>query len=378
METDGLWYIVDQTTDSSTRMLGIYVLNSGSNKGYILLEGHCQVEYADNDNAPFVGGADNLGKPIFIKQDATGLMSEKPPTTGYSRVVGHTYWDTGVDDIAIITEDVEIVTINVENADVYLANGVVSHNKGTTTQPFIPSGGLRMYLDPSKASSTNGTATTDWLDLSGWGTGVRPAGVQNAAGVSGANPTYTDGGSRKEKYWSLDTNKFWYKDGTTNINGGYTQFNTTEYSVIAWVRFTSHPASGYYNFFNKQNTSGASNRLISLYINSNGSGTYSLYDGTPLSFASTGTSLSTNVWYMVSYTAAANGTNVAYFDSTSKGTVSNGAQTYTTSGLIQIGGNYTEGTDYFNGQLGPVLFYNRQLSGTEIAQVYNYFSPTYK
>lgn len=282
-----------------------------------------------------------------------------------------------VDDIAIITEDVEIVTINVENADVYLANGVVSHNKGTTTQPYIPSSGLRMYLDPSKAASTNGTDTTDWLDLSGWNTGVRPAGVQNAASVSGGNPTYNNGGSRKEKYWSLDTNKFWYKDGTTNINGGYTQFNTSAYSVSAWVRFTSHPASGYYQIFGKH-SNGASPREIAVYLNSNGSGTYFIHDGTTVQFNSNTFTLSLNTWYMISYTAALNGTNVAYTDATTRGTISNGSKDYTTSALIQIGGGYGDNNYYFNGQLGPVLFYNRQLSGTEIEQVYNYFSPTYK
>jgi hypothetical protein len=105
-----------------------------------------------------------------------------------------------ITDIEVIIEDVEIVTLNVENADVYLANGIVSHNKGTTTQPPIPASGLRMYLDPSKASSTNGTATTDWLDLSGYNTGVRPAGVTNAAGITGGNPSYNAGATRKEKY----------------------------------------------------------------------------------------------------------------------------------------------------------------------------------
>ncbi len=81
---------------------------------------------------------------------------------------------------------------------------------------------------------------------------------------------------------------------------------------------------------------------------------------------------------MISYTAAANGTNVAYIDSTSNGTISNGANTFTSSGLINIGGNSYENNFYFNGQLGPVLFYNTQLSGTDITQVYNYFQPTYR
>lgn len=279
-------------------------------------------------------------------------------------------------NIEIIREDTEIVTVNVENADVYVSNGLVSHNKGTTVQPSIPAAGLRMYLDPSKALSTSGTSTSDWLDLSGWNTGVRPAGVSNAAGVSGGNPAYNNGASRKEKYWSLDTNKFWYKDGTTNINGGYTQFNTSSYSVISWVRFASHPANGYYQIFGKQNSGGT--REIALYLNSNGSGTYFIHDGTTVQFNSNTFTLSTNVWYMISYTAALNGTNVAYTDTTSRGTVSNGSKDYTTSALIQIGGGYGDNNYYFNGQLGPVLFYNTQLNSTNISNIYNYFSPTYK
>jgi hypothetical protein len=81
---------------------------------------------------------------------------------------------------------------------------------------------------------------------------------------------------------------------------------------------------------------------------------------------------------MVSYTAALSGTNVGYFDKTSTGTISNGAKDYTTSAMIQIGGNYAENTYYFPGQIGPVLFYNRQLTSTEIGQAYDYFSPSYK
>jgi hypothetical protein len=293
------------------------------------------------------------------------------------RLVMQDETEVEISNIEIIREDVEIVTVNVENADVYISNGLISHNKGTTTQPSIPSSGLRMYLDPSKAASTNGTATTDWLDLSGYGTGVRPAGVSNAAGITGkSNPTYNAGGTRKEKYWSLDTNKFWYKDGTTNINGGYTQFNTSAYSVVAWVRFASHPTNGYYQIFGKQNSGGT--REMAVYLNSNGSGTYFIHDGTTVQFNSNTFTLSTNVWYMISYTAALNGTNVVYTDTTSRGTVSNGSKDYTTSALIQIGGGFGDNNYYFNGQLGPVLFYNTQLDSTKISQVYNYFSPTYK
>lgn len=281
-----------------------------------------------------------------------------------------------VTNIELIREDVEIVTVNVEDADVYIANGLISHNKGTTSQPFIPSSGLRMYLDPSKALSTSGTATADWLDLSGYGTGVRPAGVSNAAGITGGNPSYINGTGRINKSWSLGTNTFWYKDGTTNINGGFTQFNTSAYTVCAWVRFTSHPATTWNQFFGKQNVSGT--REMALYLNSNGSGTYFIHDGTSVGYSSNTFTLALNTWYMISYTAALNGTNVGYTDKTSRGTISNGSKDYTASALIQIGGQFAEGGNYFNGQLGPVLFYNRQLSGAEIGQVYDYFQPTYR
>ena len=293
------------------------------------------------------------------------------------RLVMQDETEIDVTNIEIVTEDVEIVTVNVENADVYISNGLISHNKGTTAQPHIPSSGLRMYLDPSKAASTSGTATADWLDLSGYGTGVRPAGVQNAAGISGGNPTYNNGATRIDKYWTLSTNKFWYKDGTTNINGGYTQFNTSAYTVSAWVRFTSHPANGYYQIFGKHNN-GASPREIAVYLNSNGSGTYFIHDGTTVQFNSNTFTLSLNTWYMVTYTAALSGTNVAYTDKTSRGTVSNGSKDYTTSALIQIGGGYGDNNYYFNGQIGPVLFYNRQLNSTEVGQIYDYFQPTYR
>ena len=278
-------------------------------------------------------------------------------------------------DVAIVREDIEIATVNVENADVYISNGLISHNKGTTTQPYIPSTGLRMYLDPSKASSTNGTATTDWLDLSGWGTGFRPAGQGASAGITGkSNPAYNNGVTRKEKWWQGALNAFWFKDATTNINGGYTQFNTNTLTVVTWVRFATHPANGFYCFFNKQDVSGS--RIISLYLNSNGSGTYYIHEGSSIQYSSSTFSLSTNVWYMISYTVGT--TNVGYLDKTSQGSISNGAKTYTTGALLQIGGNYAENLYYFTGQIGPVLFYNTQLTSTQIGQVYDYFSPTYK
>jgi hypothetical protein len=287
-------------------------------------------------------------------------------------------------DIAMIEADIEIVTVNVESADVYISNGYISHNKGTTTQPSIPAAGLRMYLDPSKTASfgagtlpATGTPTVDFLDLTGYGTGVRPS-AQSPMVRSGGNPSYNNGATRKEKYYSFDGNDLFFKDTTSNISGGSTQFNSSAYSVGMWIRLTATPANGFYQLFGKQSTSAPTNRIIALYLNSNGSGTYYLHDGTTLAGNSTTFTMSNNVWYFVGYTAALSGTNVFYVDNTTKGTVANGALTYTTSAQIMIGGNQVEGMHFYTGQLGPVLFYNTQLSATKMGEVYSYFSPTYK
>lgn len=306
----------------------------------------------------------NLGDKLVSYTDSDGLVEVEITT------------------IDIIKEDVEIVTINVENADVFLSNGIVSHNKGTASQPYIPSSGLRAYSDPSKTSSfpggtlpATGTPTTDWLDLTGYGTGIRPAGVTNSVGFTGNNPSYNNGATRKEKYFYGSSNSYWYKDSSSNISGGYTNFNTSALTVIAWVRLPSHLATGYYQIMGKKNPL-PSTRLWGMFLQSiDGTGNYRIHESI-LQYNGTSTALSTNVWYMLSYTAALNGTNVGYIDKTATGTISNGTLDYQTFAPINVAGEMSNYT--LTSHLGPVLFYNRQLGSTEIGQVYDYFSPSYK
>mgnify|MGYP000013550266 CR=1 FL=1 len=285
-------------------------------------------------------------------------------------------------DIAIIEADIEIVTVNVESADVYISNGYISHNKGTTSQPSIPAAGLRMYLDPSKTASfgagslpSTGTPTVDFLDLTGYGTGVRPS-AQSPMVRTNGNPSYNNGASRKERYYSFDGGDLFFKDTTSNISGGSTQFDTSAYSIGAWIRLTSTPSVGWYLIFGKQ--SSAPTRVMAFYLYSYGNGTYLLHDGTTGGGNSNTFSLTNNVWYFVGYTAAQNGTNVFYLDNSAIGTVSNGSTTYTTSAQIMIGGNQVESSNFYTGHLGPMVFYNLQLSGTKMGEIYSYFSPTYK
>ena len=280
-----------------------------------------------------------------------------------------------ITNIEVVTADVEIVTLNVENADVFLSNGLISHNKGTTTQPYIPSSGLRMYVDPGKASSTDGTATADWLDLAGYNTGVRPAGVLNAASITGGNPSYNNGASRKEKYWAGNgTNQFWYKDTTTNINGGISQFNTNTGTIHMWIRPTTtlgvasrhiFDYAGFYGLAIESSDSSTLNRV-------------KFYGSTLGNSAQLTTSLSANVWYMISATFQPSGAVTVYVDKTSVGAFGGAAFTAPSSTNFLIIGSNSARTTFWNGQIGPVLFYNTLQSAASVGQVYDYFSPTYK
>jgi hypothetical protein len=279
-------------------------------------------------------------------------------------------------DVAIVREDVEIATVNVENADVYISNGLISHNKGTTTQPYIPSAGLRMYLDPSKASSTNGTITTDWLDLSGYGTGVRPAGQGASASITGGNPSYNAGaGVRKQISFAVNgTNQFWFKDTATNINGGISQFNTNAGTIHMWIRPTTTLGTTTRHIFDYAGFYG-------LAIESTDSSTLNRIQFRGSSLGNSGqftTSLSSNVWYMISVSFQSSGTTTVYVDGTSIGTYTSAAFTAPAStNYVTIGSNSAR-TSFWNGQIGPVLFYNTLQNSTSVTQTYNYFSPTYK
>lgn len=291
------------------------------------------------------------------------------------RLVMQDETEVEVTNVEIIREDVEIVTVNVENADVYISNGLISHNKGTTTQPSIPASGLRLYVDPSKAASTSGTTTADWLDMSGYNTGVRPAGVSNAAGITGGNPTYNAGATRIDKYFATNgTNQFWYKDKDTNINGGYTQFNTNTGTIHMWVRPTTtlgtstrhiFDYAGFYGLAIESTDNSALNR-VKFYGSSLGNS------------AQLTTSLSSNVWYMLSATFQPSGTVTVYVDGTSVGTFTSSAFSAPAStNFLTIGCNSAR-TTFWNGQIGPVLFYNVLQNSTKVTETYNYFSPTYK
>ena len=77
-------------------MLGILLQNK-SGKGFVLLEGHIQVENGSFGNIPYVQNVDH-GLPIYIRSGATGGMSTNVPAADYVRILGHAYYNNTSDD----------------------------------------------------------------------------------------------------------------------------------------------------------------------------------------------------------------------------------------------------------------------------------------
>jgi hypothetical protein len=80
LDTDGTWKTVNQTTVTSTKMLGIKLTGT-----YVLLEGDVVLEASSMIKTP------TYGAPLYIWGGGTVLSSDIP-TSGYVRVLGHCYY----------------------------------------------------------------------------------------------------------------------------------------------------------------------------------------------------------------------------------------------------------------------------------------------
>jgi hypothetical protein len=92
LNSDGFWYKTNQTSASSSYMLGICLENDPS-KETILTEGNIGFTTASVANSPLVTGTNFYGVPIYIS-GSNGAMSTDKPTSGIVRIVGHAFYNS--------------------------------------------------------------------------------------------------------------------------------------------------------------------------------------------------------------------------------------------------------------------------------------------
>jgi len=215
----------------------------------------------------------------------------------------------------------------------------------TGTPIVIPTSGLSLYVDAGRASSYSGSGN-QWNDLSG----------NNNTGTLQNSPTYSSSNG-----------------GILTFNGSnqYITFNSpvnipignSNYTISVWFNASSLGNKGFVGWGGYLNT----NQVNALRLSATGFIHY--WWGNDLAV---NTALSINTWYNV----------VARFDGTNRqiwlNNVLIGGDTPGSSHNVPNANNLTIGTtnvnEYFNGKISNVEIYNRAISDSEIAELYNDFS----
>ena len=214
----------------------------------------------------------------------------------------------------------------------------------TGTPIVIPTSGLSLYVDAGRTSSYSGSGN-QWNDLS----------VNNNTGTLQNSPTYSTSNG-----------------GILTFNGSnqYTTFSSpsnipignSNYTISVWFNASSLGQIGFVGWGNY----GTTNQVTALRLSATGFAHY--WWGNDLAV---NTSLSINTWYNV----------VARFDGTNRqlwlNNVLIGGDTPGSGHNVPNANNLTIGTtnvnEYFNGKISNVEIYDRAISDSEIAEIYNNF-----
>lgn len=247
-----------------------------------------------------------------------------------------------------VNQTLEIATITIDVAHTYLANGFVSHNKGSANAP-IPWTNLVCYCDPQYAASYASSGVTNFDDLAGYATGFNVTG--GSANPAIAAPTYT---GTSPKSLTFASGKYGIKQNGLTSGTGNTYFNTTlanGYTIIAFV-------NGSAGDILKRGTD----------YTLNASSTTIAFTSTPNGNLSA-TSQTLTGWHMIAVTTGA-GTTTIYNNNVSVASGASTAAATTGTADIYLMQNNT-------GALGAFLFYQRALTSTEIGYVWNNLKARY-
>ena len=214
----------------------------------------------------------------------------------------------------------------------------------TGTPIVIPTSGLSLYVDAGRTSSYSGSGN-QWNDLSG----------NNNTGTLQNSPTFSTSNGGILTF--NGSNQYVSFSSPSNIPIG-----NSNYTISVWFNASSLGQNGFVGWGNY----GSGNQVNALRLSATGFVHYWWAND-----LSVNTALSINTWYNV----------VARFDGTNRqlwlNNVLIGSDTPGSSHNVPNANNLTIGTtnvnEYFNGKISNVEIYNRAISDSEIAELYNDF-----
>jgi hypothetical protein len=245
-----------------------------------------------------------------------------------------------------------------------MSNNTLSLNKkystfNYNTSNFSPSyvtTGLVQYFD----AYVNQPNSTVWVDIQG---------TSNLA-LTGS-PTVSNTGASNNYYITFN--------GTSQYGANIASGNLATFSAYLWLRSSNTSGTGTYNQPGIMGVviSGA-NRDITLTM---GGGNLGVYSGLAVADSSSQISdapnynnVSDNKWHEIVLTSSfANGTKV-FLDRKQIGTTLTPTVNTSLTSLWRLGMSWSQGNYYANFSTPVVMFYNTELSNTQILTNYNYFN----
>jgi hypothetical protein len=226
----------------------------------------------------------------------------------------------------------------------------------------IPSQSLEIYLDAGTALGSYSGSGTTWTDISG-----------NSRNFTwDANPSYVSGTAA---YFNTNGR---FASGPASNSVGVN--NTSVYTVMLLALVNSNVQTGAFRFFS---TNGADNSAAGRGIFSHlaWSDNNIYFDQGGCCNADTRTSVGsggTATWNLWTFRRQTNGStrNIIKNISTLATNTNAAANINLSSQVIRINNTIDYGATW-NARIGAFITYSRNISDTEVAQIYNYYKPIY-
>jgi hypothetical protein len=261
---------------------------------------------------------------------------------------------SAVDSGAAEAEQGLVLHLDANDVDSYDGDGSVWYDisEHDVTIPLSDNANdLKLHINPSDPNSYSGTGNTI-TDLTGNYTVTKDSAIS----------------------FDIDNGGYFDKAKTDDITTNYSPDNLTEFTAEAWI----NPDSGSQNVSTLLIVADSSNSnvLFTMYLRANQRqiqfATY--YGGSSfVRWNPTGdTSVQYDKWQHIVMTCKNNGKMVIYLDGEVKQTLDFPYTMNTSVANLEIGHRLSASDQGFNGQMGAVRFYSKQLSVSEVGQNYRH------
>ena len=226
--------------------------------------------------------------------------------------------------------------------------------------------GLVLHLDPDDSSSYSGSGTT-WNNLVSSGGAGNGQLINSPTYVAAGNaPSGEDGG-----YFGFDGSEERVQFNAFNFGTAVTLFcfarpeNQSSIRTLFSNTGAGGKADGVHFYLNQWNTS--NNKMIIEYGN-----------GSVGSSLSSSNTITNNSWQALTYTYdKSNNKTILYNNTTQWGVDTNASIDSQLTASFKIGRFETVNNYFYKGRIGIYLLYNRELTSSEVSQLYNHYKSRY-